>query len=685
MTNATGRWHGPKHYLGFHHDLHASSTDDTIGTRCSVDELMPMLQMSGAQFIQTDSKGHTGYATWFSQTPDASVPAGLKLDALAQWREATARMGVPLHAHYSGIWDEAAGAKHPEWCVLDADGAPIVRMLYPQDRSGDKPRAEGTMMCIRSDYVEQLMIPQLLEMIDRYGVDGFWVDGDLWAARPCYCARCMHAFSEETGIQTAPKTQDDPNWKPWWEFTRRSFDAYVTRYCDAVHQHKPGVLVCSNTLQTFADPGEPKVPTDWVSGDTDPMWGVDRCRCESRFRSTRGKHWDVMLLDFYSTGYWLGQDTPSVTKPVQMLLQEISTITALGGNVQICDPPWMPCGVRTGQHVPWRMRRVQAVGKYVNKRRKLCQGTNTFPQIAVLHSEYHARANPKGPDLRTCFDLSPVEGAVYGLLENQFGVDILDEWALMPVLGDFPVVVVPEQNFLSDTMVSALQAYVLRGGKLFVSGSELFHRFGEAFLGVSEGSTVKDSVFHLPAADGSTPVYSPIWRLVEPSGAATLRTLGETPLLDEYLLPQPGATLHRYGKGKVLYIPCDLFRDFAHKRYGLTRALIGELMRDLAGHMEIEVSAPACVDVILRRHGEQTIIHLINRVSGIPNQPNNCSIDEIPKVGPMTITWRRKTRPKHVRLAYEKGNLKSKFTAGRQGRLEMKLDLLHIHAAIVIE
>jgi len=51
------------------------------------------------------------------------------------------------------------------------------------------------------------------------------------------------------------------------------------------------------------------------------------------------------------------------------------------------------------------------------------------------------------------------------------------------------------------------------------------------------------------------------------------------------------------------------------------------------------------------------MIHLINRASGIPNQPHNGAVDEIPPVGPITITVRRPTPPRSVRLAFEKGGI----------------------------
>jgi hypothetical protein len=39
---------------------------------------------------------------------------GLTRDALQQWRAATTQLGLPLHCHYSGIWDKAAGKKFGE-------------------------------------------------------------------------------------------------------------------------------------------------------------------------------------------------------------------------------------------------------------------------------------------------------------------------------------------------------------------------------------------------------------------------------------------------------------------------------------------------------------------------------------------------------------------------------------------
>ncbi len=678
-TISHGQWHGKHCYFGFHHDLHATPGDNAIGTRS--DDLAEMLRLAGVEFVQTDSKGHPGYTSWHSRTPGASVAPGLVHDALALWRAATRQLGVPLHAHYSGIWDAAAGAQHPEWRLLAADGQPPGPPYTIPGWSAER----GALMCPRGPYLDELLIPQLLEMIDRYEVDGFWVDGDIWAMQPCYCPRCRAAYTAATGEANPPVEVSDPRWAAWWLFNLQAFEAYVTRYCDAVHRHKPGVLVCSNWLQTFRHPGAPRVPTDWISSDNVPVWGVDGSRCQARFNSTRGKPWDIMLWDFYASHGLTEPSSPWVTKPVQMLQQEAAVVVALGGQVQACDAPWAPCGLRTGQHVPWRMRRLREMGRFVKARRALCHGTETIPQVAVLHSEHHARATVTGQNLFWNVDTAPVEGAVFSLLENHYGVDVLDEWALLPRLAEFPVVVVPEQHAMSEEMVASLKTYVRNGGKLLLSGAALFDRFGGEFLGVTAGTLGENMTYHLPAADGAAPVFSARWRLCQPDGARVLLPLGTTPLLDEYLLPHPGAMLHRLGRGRVLYVPGDLFRDFARNRYALTRALVGELVRALAGPLAITVTAPVCVDVVLRRKGARSIVHLINRASGIPNQPNNGAIDEIPPVGPITLRLRLPQKPARVRLAFEHGTLAVEFRPGQPlGTLIISVERVAIHAAVVI-
>ncbi len=671
-----GKWYGKDVYFGLHYDLHANEKDTALGTHCTVEELVPALGLMDPDFVQTDCKGHAGMTSWFSQVPSATVSPGVVKDALMGWRKATRAMGIPLHCHYSGIWDRAASAKFPDW----------VAVPNPREAAGEgkafSPR--GGTMCPRGPYLEKLLLPQFMDLIDRYEVDGFWVDGEIWAVEPCYCDACRAALKERTGIAEPPVSTDDPNWVAWINFTRENFQEYVTKYCDAVHEHKPGVLVCSNWLQTFKDPGEPTVPTDWISGDTATV-GIDRLRCEARFISTRGKPWDIMSWAFYKTGDFLDATIPWVIKPVQMLEQEAATILALGGNYQIYERPQK---VRDGRLAPWRMKRLGEVGKYVRQRKALCQGTETIPQAVVLHSETHYRNQPSR-NLREDYDASYVEGAVFSLLDNSYGVDILDEWALMPRLRDFALVVVPEEENISEEMVGALVGYVREGGRLLLTGAGLYERFGAQFIGAESSATEGQGSYYLPAADGAFPLYSREWRFLKPTTAQAVAFPGRNVLLDADLLAHPLVTLNNVGRGKVAYVGCDLFSFFQASRYPLLRCFVGELVEALEPRLPIEVHAPAIVDVILRQRAGRKIIHFINRTLPLANYARNGPGDDIPAVGPITVKIELPKRPRQAALAFEggEGPLDYQWTAsgGEGGTISVTIPLVRIHAALVVE
>ena len=143
-----------------------------------------------------------------------------------------------------------------------------------------------------------------------------------------------------------------------------------------------------------------------------------------------------------------------------------------------------------------------------------------------------------------------------------------------------------------------------------------------------------------------------------------------------------GSILNHIGQGQVLYVPADLFRDFTHNRYPMTRRFVGELVARLLPNPSIRVQAPNCIDVTLRQREDQVFIHLINRASGLPNLPNNGAIDEIPTVGPVSVAVQQPARPAGVRCGLEDGQVNWNW---QDGTLTVNLNTVHIHTVIIID
>lgn len=263
-----------------------------------------------------------------------------------------------------------------------------------------------------------------------------------------------------------------------------------------------------------------------------------------------------------------------------------------------------------------------------------------------------------------------------------FWVDVLDEWALLDTLNTFPLVVVPERHHLSEPMVEALKGYVAQGGVLLLTGAETFQRFGEQFIGASVREQLTDQTFYLPAADGMTPLYSPAWLLLEPTTAYAWHRLGHSTLTDDRLTDYPSAVIHAVDAGKVIYIPADFFAFFHRARYPMLRSFLKSLLHEALGPLAIRLHAPTGIDMVLRQKAGQHIIHLINLVSGLPNNPHAAAIDEIPLIGPATIEIDLPTPPTSVILAFEDSPMTWDYS---DGTIRIILERVHLHAALVVE
>ena len=154
-------------FFGVHFDFHASDDSTSIGANTTEEQIQYMLDTVQPDFVQCDSKGHPGMTSF--ETAVGTRAPGFARDNLKIWRDVTARAGIPLFLHYSGVFDMAAVRVHPEWAIVDAEGQ--VSRDYTSLRGG---------------YSDGLLIPQLSEVIDRYDVDGVWIDGEAWAVNPDY-------------------------------------------------------------------------------------------------------------------------------------------------------------------------------------------------------------------------------------------------------------------------------------------------------------------------------------------------------------------------------------------------------------------------------------------------------------------------------------------------------------------
>jgi hypothetical protein len=432
-------------FLGIHFDFHARADDTNIGANTTPVMVEEIINLVRPDYLQIDCKGHRGFCSYPTKVghPAPSIVG----DPLRVWRDVTAKHGVGLYMHYSGVWDSKAVEEHPDWAALNADG---------------KRNTRATSFF--GPYAEKLLIPQLRELAGDYGVDGVWVDGECWASVPDYGAAALAAFRKATGITNVPRKPGEPHWHEFLQFNREMFRKYLRHYIAAVKKTNPKFQICSNWAFTDHMAEPVSAPVDFLSGDYSPQDSVNSARLAARYLARQGKPWDLMAWSFST------KPTRAQKTAVQ-LQREAAVVLAMGGGFQAYFTQNRDGSVRLNE-----MPVMAEVAKFCRARQAICHHAQAVPQVGLLLSTTDQYRRSNGLFSR---DLTRINGALHALLESQWSVEALGEHQLAGRLRDYPLIVIPECEHLDAKFRNSLAGYVKAGGNLLLIGpgaAKLFER-----------------------------------------------------------------------------------------------------------------------------------------------------------------------------------------------------------------
>jgi hypothetical protein len=606
-------------YFGVHFDFHALLTDKNIGENTTPAMINAIIDLIHPDYIECDTKGHPGVSSYPTKVGNSG--GSFVGDPLRVWREVTAQRGVALYGHHSGIWDNLALQKHPEWAAVDSHG-----------------KRSDHATSVFSPYSDKLLIPQLTELAVDYGLDGAWVDGDCWVIWPDYCDAARAAFAQQTGIKTIPTKPGDPGWSDWTEFQREAFKKYVGHYLEKVKGKAPDFQMASNWAFTERMPEPVSCNVDFISGDIGGRNSVNIARYSSRLMASQGITWD--LMSWNSLDWTFGTlDPPKTRKPAIQLMQEAACVIAQGGGYQAVFsqagagyPP-----LRDGSVDLVKLKPMGEVAKFCRARQKVCFKAKPIPQIAVLCSTAgtYRTISEMG---RGSFEWEAARqhGIVSCLLDNQYAVDVLLSYKLSKRLNEYPMVVINQYDYIEPDLRDQVANYVKQGGHLLLVGEGP----GKLFGGEIAGATGKEGV-QVPAP------YS--------------------------------LMVHHVGKGLVATIPMALAGTYDKKPAPVVRDVIGAALKKLFPDPLAVVTGSRTVDVsAMRTQDGKLAIHLVN-TSG-PHWAGGL-ITSIPPAGPLTVAIRSKTKPSSVVL--EPGERTCNFDY-ENGIIRVNIDQVKIHDAIVV-
>ncbi|MBR5307966.1 MAG: alpha-L-fucosidase [Clostridia bacterium] len=648
-------------FWGIHCDYHAQPWMGTVGKTLCEDDIRKICRELKPDFWQIDCKGHFGYATY--PTKCGNAMPDFAFDTLEMWRRVTREEGVALYMHYSGVWDEKYCREHPEARALRSDGSYCHAMTY---------RA--------SKYVDDLLIPQICELAEKYEVDGIWLDGECWASEIDYHPETVEGFIRETGIELpdgAPKNVGDPYFEEYRNYNRELFRRYVRHYVDTIHEKYPDLQLTSNWIFSIHMPEPVSAGVDFLSGDNMPSDSLFSARYVSRYMPQQNMPWDIMGMGQRYASKGVVELLPE--HPVQVM-QQAAAVISLGGAFQVGLSQLFDGSPNTVN-----LLSLKEVAEFMKAREPFCFKGRVIPQAAMLISTYDRYL--ESDRLFVLGDIDSKRGLTALLCDSGQSFELVSEHSIKENINRFAMLVVPETiKELHPDTVKLLLDYARDGGNLVLVGTktcEIFASHGAPFTvgeiedNLPEGRFLcqqnepKDQRFWY--TDGKTVGGVMYPKRIVPTGEHEVVAHLCYSIKTE---KHPFAVIMPWHSGKIAAIGADLGTEYNKSSQYLHRDLMkliaGKLYTPLArierslGHLEI---------VCLEKNG-RLMLQLVN---GNGNHNNiNCSTEDfIPPVVDIRISVATDRAPEKILLQPDGRELAFEY---KNGRAYFDIDRVYIHS-----
>jgi len=520
--------------------------------------------------------------------------------------------------------DDAVFQVKPQWFVRDQDKKPRI---YGKDRMGDWSLLLST--CINAGYRnEEVAIPVLFEVLDQYAIDGIFLNAPHY--EPCHCETCKDKYSKTYGSQMpAHSSEFYENWptkcvkdnidKLYATIKKKNPEIplilYYNLYRDNLDDRTATADLICTEAQDVLSRGYREIPQFWSPSLSMKMGNtpVNYPKPFGIIHSCPGMDWRHTGLPTAEYMFWMSQ-IPANNGHIW------HSIT--GFNDTISDKRLL--------------RSVSDINHMIQKTEDFMKNAQSDSQILLLWN-----------------GLKTSEGWAEGLVNNQFQFDIAESYQLTyEKLRKYQLVLLPENDHISEDSIMMLQRYVEDGGRLLVEGTDK-KQLSPLFplLGIQDSMTTSEylAASYLKFEDGGfqlqkglettaliphrgnvaycqpNPDTNVLATLVPPF--APLDAVGAPPERASILTTQtdiPLATYHRFGKGYTLFLPFQLstlindYKLFEH--YQFLRNSIDMLLNHKKKFCMEPVNG---LQVMMYKSNRNILVHFVN---GIGQRPLTCNI-----------------------------------------------------------
>lgn len=533
-----------------------------------------------------------------SQTVNPYLTRRAGGDLVGDAVSAARRRGVRVLARmdFSKI-DAARAEQHPEWCFVDAAGAPQVY--------------NGLIStCPSGPYYQEEMFRTVAEVLQRYEISGFFVNMMSFNERDysrryrgvCHCEPCRRGFGRHAPGVELPTGPDSPSYPAWQQYTAVVLGSLNSRMRSHLKQLRPqaALILGPQSDITFYEANNAVGRQLWHHATAE---AVSAARAVDPDRPVL-----VNSVGFVDMPYrWAGEDPHRFA---QYLLQAMS---------------------RGAQPSTYVMGRGYDCGH-------LALGTGS--RLTTFHRDHAATYTNLRSDAQVALvrptrtdadSLAEYRGCYLSLSERHVPFDVVGQEAVPDVdLGRFALLVLPHLGALQPAQAQAVQDFLGHGGAVAATGDSAWQdgtlQLADAVPLATQRARFSNEealrALHLPLGDGDhAPVLGAFLALAPaPETQSDWFALGRAPYgppekcYGHPMTPHPGWVSGPVGAGRLGLLPW--LPGLTYHQVGLQRvrdAWVDKALT-LAPRLRRPVTTlPAQVEVVVGRTPTSTIVHLLNR------------------------------------------------------------------------
>jgi hypothetical protein len=268
---------------------------------------------------------------------------------------------------------------------------------------------------------------------------------------------------------------------------------------------------------------------------------------------------------------------------------------------------------------------------------------------------------------------------LYALLDNQLPVEVLMEHHLSGKTSQYPLIVIPECDYIGPSLLNELRTYLQNGGKLLVVGAATASIFSKE-LGIQSGEKIVAKNIFIKAGTLLGSVNSQILSVKLSNESDLVSTFYDT---NDFRNPSKNiaASRHIVGKGAIGAVYFNAGTAYSEYKTFVLRDFIAETLKSLSPELMVHISGSHLVHVAINRLNDRLYVNLIN-VAGEHTNQSAIGYDQLPALNNLTVKLKTPEKPQHVILQPEGVELDFTYS---DGTVTVEVPGLEIHSILEVK